>query len=49
MILIVFIMKILIRIKTPMMMRILMMINIEKLIALENYLKGLIEIFINQQ
>ena len=48
MILIVFIMKTLIRIKT-LMVKMLMMINIEKLEVLEDYLKSLIEIIINQQ
>ena len=48
MILIVFIMKNLIIIKS-LMYRMLMMINIEKLEVLENYLKSLIEIIINQK
>ena len=48
MILIVFIMKNLIVIKS-LMYRMLMMINIEKLEVLENYLKSLIEIIINQK
>ena len=41
-------MKTLIRIKT-LMVKMLMMINIEKLEVLEDYLKSLIEIIINQQ
>ena len=48
MILIVFIMKNLIVIKS-LMYKMLMMINIEKLEVLENYLKSLIEIIINQK
>ena len=48
MILIVFIMKNLIVIKS-LMYKMLMMINIEKLEMLENYLKSLIEIIINQK
>ena len=47
-ILILFIMKILIVIKR-LMWKILMMINIEKLEVLEDYLKSLIEIIINQK
>ena len=47
-ILIVFIMKNLIRIKS-LMWRMLMMMNIEKLEVLEDYLKSLIEIIINQK
>ena len=47
-ILIVFIMKTLIRIKT-LMVKMLMMINIEKLEVVEDFLKSLIEIIINQQ
>ena len=47
MILIVFIMKTLMRMKTLMSM--LMMINIKKLEALEDYLKGLTVIITNQQ
>ena len=41
-------MKILIRLKT-LMMKMLMMTNIEKLEMLEDYLKSLIEIITNQQ
>ena len=41
-------MKALIRIKTRM-VKMLMMINIEKLEVLEDYLKSLIEIIVNQQ
>ena len=41
-------MKTLIRIKT-LMMKMLMMINIEKLEVLEDYLKSLAEIITNQQ
>ena len=48
MILIVLIMKNLIVIKS-LMYKMLMMINIEKLEVLENYLKSLIEIIINQK
>ena len=47
MILIVFIMKTLMRMKTLMSM--LMMINIKKLEALEDYLQGLIVIITNQE
>ena len=47
-ILILFIMKILIVIKS-LMWKMLMMINIEKLEVLEDYLKSLIEIIINQE
>ena len=46
--LLVFIMTTLIKIKT-LMVKMLMMINIEKLEVLEDYLKSLIEIITNQQ